>query len=211
MRLLRDAVRKGDPALFKREVLRGATGLTEAGLRSVLGLDASADVVDIQNILATRMGRMSDNDRGEHEGAWWKATPPNGTLDYEYRILPQVGREFEGRLRSRGKADSIQFKYIFTELGVLGLYVLAFHGISLNEGLADTTTAPKYLLEPFVPVVKKALSRWKPTPVRNVPSGQLDIVSATVGSEPLYERAMREAGLNDDDIVKIGEFCKLYN
>lgn len=75
LRLLSDAVRKGDVDLFKTEVLRGATGLREDGLRSVLGLRRTADIVDIQNRLATRMGRMFDSNRVEYEASWWAIFP----------------------------------------------------------------------------------------------------------------------------------------
>jgi len=83
LRLLRDAVRKGDRELFFKEVLRGAFGLTENGLRTVLGLPPTAEITDITNALATEMGRMVDSVNNKvHEAPWWSATPPSERLNY---------------------------------------------------------------------------------------------------------------------------------
>ncbi|MFH2103360.1 MAG: hypothetical protein ABIJ39_08410 [Chloroflexota bacterium] len=211
LRLLRDAVRKGEHDQFRKEVLRGATGLTEEGLRFVLGLQTTADIVDVQNILATNIGQMVDSKGEAYEGAWWQATPPNPTLEYYYRILPQVSRKLREQLRSRGETDNIPYRYIFTEFGTIGLYVLAFHGVSLNTEVGDTSSAPAFLLRPLISHVKQAMANWPKKPLPNTTSGQLEIVTAGAGGEPLYERAMREAGLEDEDIQKISQFYSLYN
>jgi hypothetical protein len=211
LRLLRDVVRKGALDEFRKEVLRGATGLTEDGLRSVLGLQSTADIVDIQNILATNIGKMVDGNGEEYEGAWWQATPPSPTLEYYYRVLPQVSRDLRERLRARAESDNIPYRYIFTEFGTIGLYVLAFHGVSLNREVGDTVSAPAFLLRPLISHIKQALSNWPDKPLPNTTSGHLEIVTAGAGGEPLYERAMREAGLEDAEVKKIAQFYTLYN
>jgi hypothetical protein len=210
LRLLRDSVRKGDTEQFRAEVLRGATGLTEDGLRSVLGLKTSADIVDIQNILATNMGHMIGDNNQEYEGQWWQATPPNPTLEYHYRILPQVDRVLQTKLRARVEEDNIPYRYIFTEFGTIGLYVLAFHGVSLNNADGDTSSAPTYLMQPMVTQIKRILANWPESPEPNTTTGQLQTVAAGSGGEALYERALRNAGLTKEEIAKIGQYYRLY-
>ncbi len=211
LRLLRDAVRKGDTDILRTEVLRGATGLTEDGLRSVLGLQSNADVVDIQNTLATTIGHMMGDNNEEYEGQWWQATPPTPTLQYTYRILPQVDRLLQARLKARADEDNVPYRYIFTKFGTTGLYVLAFHGVSLNQDDGDTVSAPAFLLMPLVSQVKGALAKWSDKLEPNTTSGQLQIVAAGSGGVDLYERALRAIGLNDGEIKKLSVYYKMYN
>ncbi|MCG2722302.1 MAG: hypothetical protein L6290_09860, partial [Thermodesulfovibrionales bacterium] len=209
--LLRDAVRKGDTEQFRSEVLRGATGLTEDGLRSVLGLQSNADIVDIQNTLATKMGHIMGDNKEEYEGQWWQATKPTPTLEYQYRIFPQVDPLLQARLRARADEDNVPYRYVFTKFGTIGLYVLAFHGVSLNEADGDTVSAPAFLLNPLASQVKGALANWLDKLEPHITSGKLHIGSAGSGGEPLYERALRKIGLTDEEIEKIGQYYKLYN
>ncbi|MFH0960748.1 MAG: hypothetical protein V1897_18845 [Pseudomonadota bacterium] len=209
--LLRDAVRKGDTEQFRSEVLRGATGLTEDGLRSVLGLQSNADIVDIQNTLATKMGHIMGDNKEEYEGQWWQATKPTPTLEYQYRIFPQVDPLLQARLRARADEDNVPYRYVFTKFGTIGLYVLAFHGVSLNEADGDTVSAPAFLLNPLASQVKGALANWLDKLEPHITSGQLQIGAAGSGGEPLYERALRKIGLTDEEIEKIGQYYKLYN
>jgi hypothetical protein len=85
---------------------------------------------------------------------------------------------------------------------------MAFEGVSLNKSVGDTTTAPAYLIRPFVSVVKEALSQWVSDPNPLEPSGQRRIVQAGVGGEPLYVTALREVDLSEEEIEKIGQFYK---
>ena len=209
--LLRDAVRKGDTEQFRAEVLRGATGLTEDGLRSVLGLKSNADIIDIQNTLATNMGHMIGENNQEYEGQWWQATPPSPTLEYHYRILPQVDRMLQNRLRTRAEDDNIAYRYVFTEFGTIGLYVLAFNGVSLNKADGDTTSAPTYLMQPMISQIKKVLTNWPENPEPNTTSGQLQCVAAASGGEALYERALKNAGFTKDELKKISQYYWLYS
>ncbi|MPL97673.1 hypothetical protein SDC9_43865 [bioreactor metagenome] len=211
LRLLRDAVKKGDLNLFRQEVLRGATGLTEEGLKYVLGLQANEDIVDIQNALATKVGKMIDGNGQEYEGVFWQATPPNPSLQYYYRILPQVNRKLLEQLKDRAEKDNISYRYVFTKFGTIGLYVLAFHGISLTKRDGDTTTAPAFLMRPFIQLMRQKLADWPENPKPNTSSGQLEICTAGPIGEPLYERAMLEAGLTPAELAKIGEYFELVN
>ena len=58
LQLLDEAVQQGDRRLFRQEVLKGATGLTMAGLRNVLDLGPNADAAVIRDTLNARMGYM---------------------------------------------------------------------------------------------------------------------------------------------------------
>jgi len=218
LQLLRDAARRGDREAFRKEVLRGATGLTEAGLREVLGLRPQATVEDAHLEMASRMGRMYDPDGREYEAPWWAATSATGTMEYEYRILPWLSPELQAVFRKYTETRETRFRYVFTKMGRIGLYVLAFHGLSLTRRSGDTVSMPAFLIRPFVPQLREALAEWRETPVPNEPSGQLRLVLAGVGGEPLYLRALqealREAALSDNEIEdvigKIGQFYTFY-
>ncbi|MBE3140061.1 MAG: hypothetical protein IMZ53_05700 [Thermoplasmata archaeon] len=211
LRLLRDAVKKGETEKFHAEVLRGATGLTKDGLCMVLGLKPNADIIDIQNELATNIGHMVGDNNKEFEGQWWQANSPTPVLEYSYRILPQVDRLLQAKLSAQAYDDNIDFKYVFTEFGTIGLYVLAFLGVSLNQANGDTLTAPVFLLKPLLAHVKEALAKWSKKPESRMTSGQLDIVAAGSGGQALYERALLEAGLTPEEVAKLAQFYKMYN
>lgn len=211
LQLLDDAVRILNIEQFREEVLRGATGLTESGLRAVLGLPAEAQVADIENLLNSRMGHMLDREGNPHEAHWWASTRVEGTASVKYRILPDVDRALEALLTADLDAKALGYKYQFERMGMIGLYVLAFECVSITQQEGDTVSAPAFLMKPFVPVVRNALSDWQHPPKRHMPSGQRSIVSAGVCGEPLYEPAMREAGLNnDEDIEKISEYYRMF-
>jgi len=210
LQLLRDAARRGDREVFRKEVLRGATGLTEAGLREVLGLRPQATIADAHLEMASRMGRMYDPDGNPYEAPWWAATSATPTMEYEYRILPWLSPELQAVFQRYTESQPTRFRYIFTKMGRIGLYVLAFGGVSLTKRAGDTVSMLAFLIRPFVPQLREALAEWRERPIPNEPSGQLRIVSAGVGGEPLYLRALREAGLSDEEIEKIGEFYQFY-
>ncbi|MGB9872240.1 MAG: hypothetical protein ACPLYD_11335 [Anaerolineae bacterium] len=210
LQLLRDAARRRDRQVFRKEVLRGATGITEAGLREVLGLRPQANIADMHQEMASRMGRMYDPDGNPYEAPWWAVTPATATMEYEYRILPWLSPELQALFQSYTEIQQARFRYIFTKMGRIGLYVLAFGGISLTRRRGDTVSMPAFLIKPFVPQVREALSEWKERPIPNEPSGQLRLVSAGVGGEPLYLRALQEAGLSEVEIEKIGQFYPFY-
>jgi hypothetical protein len=210
LELLRDAARRGDREEFRKEVLRGATGLTEAGLREVLGLRPQANIEDAHLAMASRMGLMYDLDGNPYEAPWWAATSATPTMEYEYRILPWLSPDLQAVFESYTESQQTRFRYIFTKMGRIGLYVLAFHGISLTKRTGDTVSMPAFLIRPFIPQLREALAEWREEPSPNEPSGQLRIVSAGVGGEPLYLRALLEAGLSDEEIKKIGEFYQFY-
>lgn len=211
LQMLKSAVKRGDRERFREVVLRGAIGLTEAGLRSVLGLSDRGEMSEVHQVLTASVGRMLDAEGESHEAPWWGANAPNDyTLKYEYRILPKLKRELRQRLMHQQDMSASDFRYVFTEMGTIGLYVLAFVGVSLNQAAGDFVSAPAYLMRPFVEVVRGSLSdRWVDNPEPNTPSGQLEIVRAGAFGEPLYRRALEEVGLSSEEIEKISQFYRL--
>jgi hypothetical protein len=158
------------------------------------------------------MGRMFDADGREWEAQWWQSAPPSGIqMEYLYRILPHLEPTLQAQLEQQQDGD-VSTRYIFTGLGVIGLYVLAFHGVSLNTSPGpDTITAPAYLLRPLVPAVRDALAAWKQELKKNEPSGQFEIASAGVIGEPLYVKALQAAGLEPNEIKLLGNYYQLYS
>lgn len=210
LQLLRAAARRGNRDEFKKVVLRGATGLTESGLRDVLAMPPQATLNDMHLEMAARMGKMYDPDGNPYEAPWWAATPATATLEYKYRILPWLSPELQARFQAIAQERATDFRYVFTKMGRIGLYVLAFQGLSLNQRAGDTTSMPAYLIRPFVQALREALRQWSPNPLPGRPSGQLLIAGAGVIGEPLYLPALREAGLTEEEIQRIGEFYHFY-
>jgi len=155
---------------------------------------------------------MIDAEGREWEAQWWQAMPPKGVqMEYLYRILPHLDPALQAQLEGQQDGD-VSTRYIFTGLGVIGLYVLAFHGVSLNTfGGSDTTTAPAYLLSPMIPVVREALGAWKQELKKNEPSGQFQIASAGVIGEPLFVKALEAAKLTPNEIILLGNYYQLYS
>jgi hypothetical protein len=210
LQLLWDAVRRGDPDAFCEAVLRGAVGLTEAGLWEVLGLPPRATVADAHNEMAERMGRMYTPDGKFYEAPWWARTTPEPNQEYNYRILPLLDKDLQKDFQNYKRNQPASFEYVFAEMGMIGLYVLAFQGVSLTAQAGDTLSAPVYLLRPFVPQLLKTLGE---------PAGNMQLVLSGVIGEPLYlpalRKALREAGLADNEaqeaIKRIGKFYSFIN
>ena len=212
LEMLLRAVRRGDPEEFRRVVVRGATGLTEAGLRDVLGLSVRMAPEDMHDEMLQRVGRMYDADGREYEAQWWQATPPVPTLTYAYRILPWLDRRLQAKFEALApQGQRGQFRYIFTKMGATGLYVLAFEGHSLNERPGDFVSTPAYLLSPFVPQLREALAERRARVVVGRESGQMRITTAGVIGEPLFVPALRAAGLTDKELAILGEYYELWD
>ena len=209
-RLLEQAVQQDDRRLFKSEVLKGATGLTLAGLRSVLGLAPGTDPAVIRQALGARMGRMTTPDNKEYEAQWWQGSAPSGaTAEYNYRILPELEPGVEEELRAYSGQDGAP-TYIFTKLGITGLYVLAFHAVSLNTLPGpDTTSTYVYLMRPIKQTVQDFIHDWMIDPATGR-TGQFEIACAGVIGDPLDERVLREGGFGDQ-IPEIKQFYKLLS
>jgi len=208
LQMLDEAARRQETDLFKKQVLAGATGLTYPGLVSVLGLKPNSQVPEIRNELRKYMGKMYDRDGTEVKAQWWQAhEPPGVTRRFQYRILPRLDLAVRAEL---GESDG-EIQYLYTGLGVIGLYVLAFEGLTRSTS-QDMVTTPAYLLSPFVPRVRKYLDEaaWETT-VFGRPQNKLSIVCAGVGGEPLYKPALIEAGLTSAELERLQEFYEFYD
>ncbi len=205
LRILHDAVKRTDDKLFRSEVLKGATGLERDGLLAVLSLPTTVTADEIRATLREKMGRMVDADNTPYEAQWWSGSRPPGILrEFNYRILPKLGLKVRAEL---GDSDK-EIKYLYTGLGVIGLNVLAFEGVTIATS-QDTITTPAYLMAGFVEKVKKHLDDWNDKPV-GVPSPKLNLLSAGVGSEPLYKPALVKAGLGIPHLDKLDDYFDLY-
>jgi hypothetical protein len=191
LKMLDTAVKRSDEKMFEREVLKGATGLTRAGLLSVLELPVNADADMIRGRLREEVGRMYDKDGKRYQAQWWSgARPPGVKREFKYRIMPKVEPEVRNEL---GKEER-DIKYLYTKMGVLGLNVMAFEGVTI-AARNDTVSTPAYLLSGFIRLVKEYLTdeQWVDKPV-GMPSAKFSLVSAGVGGESLYKPALEDAG-----------------
>ena len=206
LQALYEGVRRADLAYFKQAVVRGISGLSERGLRQILGLGTRASVEDIHHKLSSCMGEMRTNGKVV-EAPWWAETPVPSALSLEYRLLPVLNPRLQGSLQNMVREHTASFEYLF---GFPELAVIAFSAASMAQELGDVLTAPTALIRPFVPLVKEVLSEWDYISAYNVPVRRLEIASAGVCGEPLYELALRAAGLDDEDLEKIGQYYTLY-
>jgi len=206
LQALYEGVRRADLASFKHAVMCGISGLSERGLRQILGLGNRASIEDIHSKLSSSMGEMRINDKVV-EAPWWAETPMQPTLSLEYRLLPILSPKLQEQLQNMAKEHFSPFKYLF---GFPELAVIAFSAASMAQEFGDILTAPTALIRPFVPLVKDVLSEWDYISAYNVPVRQLEVASAGVCGEPLYELALKAAGLDDEDLKKIGQYYMLY-
>jgi len=205
LQALYEGVRRADLAYFKQAVVRGISGLSERGLRQMLGLGTRASVEDIHHKLSSCMGEMRTNGKIV-EAMWWAETPMPSACALEYRLLPVLNQRLQESLQNMVREHTASFEYLF---GFPELAVIAFSAASMAQELGDVLTAPMALIRPFVPLVKEVLSEWDYISAYNVPVRQLEIASAGVCGEPLYELALRAAGLDDEDLKKIGQYYTL--
>lgn len=208
LKMLDTAVKRSDEKLFEREVLKGATGLTQAGLLSVLELPLTADADMIRGRLRAEVGRMYDKDGKPYQAQWWSATKPADVKhEFKYRIMPHL----EPRVRYEIGTDDREIKYLYTKLSVIGMNVLAFEIVSITAR-NDTVTTPAYLLSGLSRLAKEYLTdeQWIDTPI-GTPSAKFALVSAGVGGEPLYKPALQQVGLSMVELDRLAEFYELYD
>lgn len=208
LRMLDEARRRDQPDLFREQVLAGATGLTWAGLLSVLGLSTAAEAPEVKAELRKHMGQIYDADGEVHEAAWWQFNDPPGVIrEFNYRILPRLEADSVAKL---GDSDG-EIKYIYAGLGVIGLYVLAFHGVTRSVS-QDMVTTPTYLMSPFVPLVRKFLDpdAWGVARYGR-PQNKLHVVCAGTGGALLYRPALVAAGLTEEEIGMLAGFYEFYD
>ncbi len=206
LQALAEGIRRGDMEFFKSAVIRGSNGLEERGLRRILGLSRRTAVEDIHCELSSRIGRMK-TDGKEVEAPWWAEESLQPSALSSYRLLPVLPSRLQERLRSAIREATSSFEYLF---GFSELMPVAVEAASMAQEFGDLLTAPTVLLKPFVPLVKEVLSEWDYVSASNVPIRQLEIVSAGVWGEPLYELALKAAGLDEEELRKIGQYYTFH-
>ena len=217
-------VELNDAKAFRTAVLAGATGLTKNGLIEVLDLPATADVTEIAAELVKEPAEVTVG--GGIAGAkqvapihWQRTEPPGITKQYYYRLLPQVDDATQAALTAVNKESSNLFaanklKISFESLGRIGLYVMAFHGISLSkEPGQDYYSAPYHMLGGMRNYVQNELNHWEddPTQLGAGPTGNYNVAAAGAIGEPLDLTALIAAGLTEADLTKLATYYLIHS
>jgi len=197
-----------DDSKFKDNVLRGANGLTETGLRTILGLQPGAKEPEIVQALVDKAGSMQV-DESMVESVWWQGLPPpNPTYKFSCRILPEMDSGFKARMTQAARqTDGLRIMY--TPIGLIDLNVMAFEVIGAG-GAGDAFTATSHLVKPFLPLIKKPLEQWNPNFGAGVPGGQTAIIHAGPIGESLFLELL-EYVLTKDEVAKIGEYYEFLS
>lgn len=206
LQLLTEGIRQADVEAFKTAVIRGVNGLEECGLCQILGMSRKVSVADIHHELSSRMGQMRIN--GERvEAPWWAGMQLQAGASFKARLLPLLPAKLQEQLQELASEETSSPEYLF---GFSEFMPVAIEVASMAQEFGDTLTAPMTMLKPFVPLVKEVLSEWDYVSASNTPVRQLEIVFAGVWGEPLYELALRVAGLDDEELKKIEQYYTLY-
>ena len=99
-------------------------------------------------------------------------------------------------------------------MGRTGLYVMAFHGVSLsNQRGSDYLSAPKYMLRPMLNYVRKELTQWENDPARigAAPTGNYNVIAAGAIGEPLDLVSLIAADLTEAEIAKLASYYLMYS
>ena len=221
---------QNDARAFRTAVLAGATGLTMNGLREVLDLPPTADVKEIAEELVRDPAEVTVG--GGRTGAkqvapmhWQQSLPSGITKEYFYRLLPQVGDATQTELLQvpSSEEDLEKGKTLFTEhnitcafekMGRTGLYVMAFHGMSLSHKRgSDYFSAAKYMLRPMLNYVRNELNHWEDDQamIGAAPTGNYNVAACCAIGEPLDLTALIAAGLTEDEIAKVASYYLIYS
>ncbi len=213
-----------DATGFRKAVLAGATGLTRNGLREVLDLPPTADAAEIAAEIVKEPAEVTVG--GEKAGAkqvapiYWQRSKPGGiTSEYFYRLIPKVDTATQSALSDPigeiGKLiASNNITLAFEEMGRTGLYVMAFHGVSLSHQRgSDYFSAPKYMLRPMLNYVRRELDNWENDPARigAAPTGNYNVIAAGATGEPLDLVSLIAADLTEAEIAKLASYYLMYS
>lgn len=187
--LLHEACTASDLAKFREYVRKGATGLTRAGLKTVLEADS-----DDTHAMQEEMKKV-----GKHmEGSWWQGVAglEQAAADFfRYRIHPKL--DFTEKL-----PDMDKIKFVVVPISFLGdLRVLAVDIINLNPVVNMYQPATKLLegVREYMKVV--LLSEWQEDSQGKLiaqdggaPTDVVRVAESGVGGEPIAVKALE--GLN---------------
>jgi hypothetical protein len=189
-----------NPAKFYDAVISGATHLTRAGLRKILGLDISVSDKIVKEKLNSEFGAIQ-LPTGIQEGRWWGGNrPDDDRYSFNYRIFP----ELEATL---GEGEN-NVSFLYSNMGNIGLNVLAVEACSFAEE-GDKVSTPKFLMNNYCTIVKDCLEDWDH--VRGKPSGKYKIALAGNFFDPLLKPVLVELGFNDEEMNKLNEFFEFHD
>jgi hypothetical protein len=134
---------------FKSGVLRGASGVTLAGLRHVLSLPATAATEEVVTAVNVRAGRIFNNGVFE-EAPWWQGQQfdlgVEGQFDFAYRIFPPMAEADRTTLLAANKAYAQTHgsapEYIFESQPSVSLAVLSVECIRPHGSLVTQLITP---------------------------------------------------------------------
>ena len=224
LRVLERAVQHNSPTEFHQAVLVGAVGLTQQGLAQVLDLPPNADQFQI---LARLRGEPANNQdqavsmiRGiSRASIWWQRTQPPGIPDdaqYHYRILPKlepglfntIDQNIGYDVQTGGRIKTLEEKF-----GRTGLYVMTFHGVSLNNVFGDVKATPTYMLGLLKQYMVNLMANWyaDETQIAGNTSANYRIAAASAIGEPLDLPALIQAKLTLEQILKLARYFPMHS
>ena len=224
LKVLERAVQHNSPTEFHQAVLVGAVGLTQQGLAQVLDLPPNADQFQI---LARLRGEPANNQdqavsmiRGiSRASIWWQRTQPPGIPDdaqYHYRILPKLEPGLFNTIKNNIGSDTNtggRIKTLEEKFGRTGLYVMTFHGVSLNNVFGDVKATPTYMLGLLKQYMVNLMHNWyaDETQIAGNNSANYRIAAASAIGEPLDLPALIQAELPLEHILKLATYFPMHS
>ena len=224
LRVLQRAVQHNSPTEFHQAVLVGAVGLTQQGLAQVLDLPPNADQLQI---LARLRGEPANNQdhavnmiRGiSRASVWWQQTQPPGIPEdaqYHYRILPKLEPGLFNTIKNNIGSDTNtggRIKTLEEKFGRTGLYVMTFHGVSLNNVFGDVKATPSYMLGLLKQYMVNLMHNWyaDETQIAGNNSANYRIAAASAIGEPLDLPALIQAELTLEQILKLARYFPMHS
>ena len=224
LKVLERAVQHNSPTEFHQAVLVGAVGLTQQGLAQVMDLPPNADQLQI---IARLRGEPANNQdqavnmiRGVSRASiWWQRTEPPGIPEdaqYHYRILPKLEPGLFNTIKNNIGSDTNTGGHIKTleeKFGRTGLYVMTFHGVSLNNEFGDVKATPKHMLGLLKQYMENLMDHWYPdeTQIAGNTSANYRIAAASAIGEPLDLPALIQAKLELKQILMLARYFPMHS
>lgn len=224
LKVLERAVQHKSPTEFHQAVLVGAVGLTQQGLAQVLDLPPNADKLQI-------LARLKDEPENNQDhvvniisgisrtSIWWQRTPPSGIPDdaqYHYRIVPKLEPGLFNTIKNNIGSDTNtggRIKTLEEKFGRTGLYVMTFHGVSLNNVFGDVKATPNYMLGNMRQYMEDLMHNWyaDETQIAGNNSANYRIAAASAIGEPLDLPALIQSNLNLEQILKLARYFPMHS
>ena len=224
LRVLERAVQHNSPTEFHQAVLVGAVGLTQQGLAQVLDLPPNADQLQIIARLRGEPANNQDQAVNMIHGVsrasiWWQRTEPPGIPEdaqYHYRILPKLEPGLFNTITNNIGSDTNtggRIKTLEEKFGRTGLYVMTFHGVSLNNEFGDVKATPKHMLGLLKQYMENLMDHWylDETQIAGNTSANYRIAAASAIGEPLDLPALIQAKLGLTQILMLARYFPMHS